>query len=125
MAIGLSEESRRALTNVGAHSVLTDLAAHTRRLGTLVDIVTRFAVRHEAVAGTTGADEAGGRVGAIVITVMNGGIRAFIDTYSQKRRSNITVFKASRKDFYPIRPLYSWREKTKMISIFVFMCLLI
>lgn len=80
MAVRLSEESRGALAHVGADGVLADLAAHARRLGTLVNVVTRFAVRHEAVAGTTGADEAGRRVGAVVVTVMDGWVCAFIDT---------------------------------------------
>lgn len=84
VAVRLSEESRSTLTDVGAQSVLTDLAAHARGLCTLVDVVTRFFVRHEAVARATGTDEAGGCVGAIVVTVMDGWVCAFIDTCSQR-----------------------------------------
>ncbi|TNN64427.1 hypothetical protein EYF80_025377 [Liparis tanakae] len=58
VAVRLSEESRGTLAHVGADGVLADLAAHARRLRTLVDVVARFAVGHEAVAGATGADEA-------------------------------------------------------------------
>lgn len=92
MAVRLPEESRGTFANVGADGVLTDLAAHTRRLRTLVDIVTGFSVGHEAVAGTTGADEAGGRVGAVVVTVMDGRVCAFIDTYSRRQQdfNNVT-----------------------------------
>lgn len=58
------------------------MTAHAGGLCTLVDIITCFAVRHEAVTRTTGAYEAGRCVGAIVITVVNGRVRAFIDTTS-------------------------------------------
>lgn len=85
MAIRLSEESRGAFTHIGADGVLTDLAAHARSFCTLIHIITCFSVRHEAVTGATGADEAGERVSAIVITVMNGGVSAFIDTYGNER----------------------------------------
>lgn len=71
MAVWLSQEPRCTFTNVGPDGVLADLAAHAWRLPALIDIVTRFAVRHEAVARATGADKAGGRVGAVVITVMD------------------------------------------------------
>lgn len=84
VAVGLPEESRGTLTDVGADGVLADLAAHARRLCALVDVVARDVVGHEAVAGATGADEAGGRVGAIVVTVMDGWFRAFVDTCIQK-----------------------------------------
>lgn len=112
VAVRLSEKSRGAFTNVGADSVLTDLAAHAWCLRTLVDIVASFAVRHEAVAGATAADKAGGRVGAIVITVMDGWVCAFIDTYSQRHIISTTLLKSSGKGSYPVRPIYSWREKT-------------
>lgn len=71
MAVWLSQESRGTFTHVGADGVLADLTAHSGCLRTLVDVITRFAVRHEAVARATGADEAGGRVSAVVITVMD------------------------------------------------------
>lgn len=83
-SVGLSEESWGTLTDVGANSVLTHLAAHTRCLCAFVDIITRFTVGHEAVARATGADEAGGRVGTVVITVVDGWVCAFIDTFSQR-----------------------------------------
>lgn len=81
-SVWLSEESWGALAHVGADSVLAHLAAHARRLGTLVNIVTGFVVGHEAVARTTGTYETGECVGAVVITVVDGGVCAFIDTYS-------------------------------------------
>lgn len=80
VSVRLAEETRGALANVGADGVLAHLTAHARRLSAFVDIVARFAVRHETVAMATGADEARGRVGAVVIAVVDGRVRAFIDT---------------------------------------------
>lgn len=85
MAVRLSQESRGAFTDVGADGVLADLAAHAWCLDTLADVIARFAVRHEAVAWATGADEAGGRVGAVVVAVMDGWVCAFIDAYRRTR----------------------------------------
>lgn len=78
MAVWLSQESGGTFTNIGPDGVLADLAAHAWCLSALIDIIARFAVRHEAVAWVTGADEAGGRVGAVVITVMDCWVRALI-----------------------------------------------
>lgn len=91
MAVWLSQESRSTFTHVGADGVLADLTAHSGCLSTLIDVVTRFAVRHEAVARATGADKAGGRVSAVVITVMDGRVCAFIDTYSRTKCNNIEI----------------------------------
>lgn len=71
MAVWLSQESRSTFTNEGADGVLADLTAHSGCLCALIDVITRFAVRHEAVAQAAGADKAGGRVSAVVITVMD------------------------------------------------------
>lgn len=79
-SVWLSEESWRALAHVGANGVFADLTAHARCLCAFIDIVARFAVGHQTVAGTAGAYEAGGRVSAVVITVVNGQVSAFIDT---------------------------------------------
>lgn len=67
---------------MGTNCVFTQLTAHAGGLCTLVDIVARFAVRHEAVARTTGAYKASRCVGAIVIAVVNGWVCALIDTAS-------------------------------------------
>lgn len=91
MAVWLSQESGSTFTNVGAHSVLADLTAHSGCLPTLIDVITRFAVRHEAIARATGADKAGGRVSAVVITVMDWRVCAFIDTYSRTNCNNIEI----------------------------------
>lgn len=80
--IRLSEETWSTLAHVGTNCVFTQLTAHAGGLCTLVDIVARFAVRHEAVARTTGAYKASRCVGAIVIAVVNGWVCALIDTYS-------------------------------------------
>lgn len=104
MAVRLPEESRGAFANVGADGVLADLAAHARRLRALVDIVAAFPVGHEAVAGTTGADEAGWRVGAVVVTVMDGRVCAFIDTCS--RRHKILTMLFERKVFEHVSPVF-------------------
>lgn len=119
VAVRLSEKSRGAFTNIGADSVLTDLAAHAWCLRTLVDIVACFAVRHEAVAGATAADKAGGRVGAIVITVMDGWVCAFIDTYSQRHIISTTLFKSSGKTL--ILSDQSIHGERKQYVLFVFL----
>lgn len=49
------------------------------------------------VPGKTGANEAGRRVRAVVITVVNGRVSAFIDTWSLKKKvSNMTDDEARR-----------------------------
>lgn len=79
-SVRLSEKSRRALAHVGANGVFTDLAANAGCLCALIDIVACFAVGHEAVTWTAGADEAGGCVCAVVVAVVNGWVRTLIDT---------------------------------------------
>lgn len=78
-AVGLPQVPRGALADVRAHGVLADLAAHGGRLGALVQVVAGLAVGHEPVPGAAGADEAGGRVGAVVVTVVDGWVGAFVD----------------------------------------------
>lgn len=78
-AVGFTEEARRTLTHVRAHGVLTHLTAHTGSDRALVHIVARCFIGHETKPGTTGADEAGGCVGAVVVAVVHGRVCAFID----------------------------------------------
>lgn len=87
-AVWLSQESGSTFADVGADGVLADLAAHSGALSTLVDVVARLAVGHEAVSPATGADEAGGRVGAVVIAVMDRRVRAFVHTYSRTKNTH-------------------------------------
>lgn len=90
-AVWLSQESGSTFADVGADGVLADLAAHPGALSTLVDVVARLAVGHEAVSPATGADEAGGRVGAVVIAVMDRRVRAFIHTYSRTKKHPLNL----------------------------------
>lgn len=79
VAVRLPQVTRGALADVRADCVLADLAAHGGRLGTLVQVVAGLPVGHESVARAAGADEAGGRVGAVVVTVVDGRVGAFVD----------------------------------------------
>lgn len=79
MAVRLPQVPRSAFADVRADGVLADLAAHGRRLAALVQVVAGLPVGHKAVAGVTGADEAGGGVGAVVVTVVDGRVCAFVD----------------------------------------------
>lgn len=79
VAVRLPEVPRGAFADVRAHGVLADLAAHSGRLSALVQVVAGLAVGHEPVAGAADADEAGGRVGAVVVTVVDGRVGAFVD----------------------------------------------
>lgn len=80
VAVRLPQVSRSAFADVRADGVLADLAAHGRRLAALVQVVAGLSIGHEPIAGAAGADEAGGRVGAVVVTVVDGRVGAFVDT---------------------------------------------
>lgn len=78
-AIRFTEEAWRALADVRAHGVLAHLTAHAGCDGALIHIVACFVIGHETVTGATGADEAGGCVGAVVVAVVHGRVCALID----------------------------------------------
>lgn len=80
VAIRLPQVPRRAFADVRADGVLADLAAHGRRLGALVQVVAGLSVGHQPVAVMASADEAGGCVGAVVVTVVDRRVGAFVDT---------------------------------------------
>lgn len=79
VAIRLPQVPRCAFADVRADGVLADLAAHGGRLGALVQVVAGLPVGHELVAGAAGANEAGGRVCAVVVTVVDRRVGAFVD----------------------------------------------
>ncbi len=89
-SVGFTEEAWRTLAHVRAHGVLAHLAAHAGRDRALVHIVARFVVGHEAVTVATGADEAGGSVGAVVVAVVHGWVCALVDAWDNKTDKSFT-----------------------------------